>query len=208
MARSKSSDQWLREHFSDAYVKRAQKEGYRARAVYKLQEIDQRDRLFKPGMSVVDLGAAPGSWAQYARAAIGPQGRVLALDILPMAALAGVEFIQGDFTEAAVLAQVEELLQGRAVDLVISDMAPNISGVAVSDQARAAYLAELALDFARGCLAPGGRLLLKTFQGQGYAALYKEMQLSFKKVIARKPQASRARSRELYLLGNDYRLKA
>lgn len=208
MARSKSSDTWLREHFSDEYVKRAQKEGYRARAVYKLSEIDARDRLFKPGMTVVDLGAAPGSWAQYARQAIGSAGRILALDILPMEPLPGVEFIQGDFTENAVFTQVIDSLQGRPVDLVISDMAPNISGVAVSDQARATYLAELALDFARNTLAPGGRLLLKAFQGQGYAELYKELQLSFKKVVTRKPQASRARSRELYLLSSDYRPKA
>ena len=208
MARSKSSDTWLREHFSDEYVKRAQKEGYRARAVYKLSEIDARDRLFKPGMTVVDLGAAPGSWAQYARQAIGPAGRILALDILAMEPLPGVEFIQGDFTDNAVFEQVLASLRGRPVDLVISDMAPNISGVAVSDQARATYLAELALDFARNTLAPGGRLLLKAFQGQGYAELYKELQLSFKKVVTRKPQASRARSRELYLLSSDYRPKA
>lgn len=204
MARSKSSQQWLREHFSDEFVKRAQKEGYRSRAAYKLAEIDERDRLLRPGITVVDLGAAPGGWTQYVIERVGPRGRVIALDILPMDALPGVEVIQGDFTDASMLPRLQAALAGQAVDLVISDMAPNISGVGVSDQARAIYLAELALDFAAGHLRPGGQLLIKTFQGEGFPALYKAMQAAFRKVVTRKPQASRARSRETYLLGKEF----
>lgn len=205
MKRSKSSRQWLKEHFDDEYVKRALKEGYRSRAVYKLQEIDQRDKLLRPGMSVVDLGAAPGGWSQFAAQRVGAGGQVLALDILPMAPLAGVEFIEGDFTEETVLNGLLARLGGRPVDLVISDMAPNISGVAISDQARGMYLAELALDFAEKVLRPGGHLLMKVFQGQGYAELHRNLQLLFSKVHTRKPQASRARSREIYLLGKDFK---
>lgn len=205
MKRSKSSRQWLKEHFDDEYVKRALKEGYRSRAVYKLQEIDQRDKLLRPGMSVVDLGAAPGGWSQFAAQRVGARGQVLALDILPMAPLAGVEFIEGDFTEETVLNGLLARLGGRPVDLVISDMAPNISGVAISDQARGMYLAELALDFAGKVLRPGGHLLMKVFQGQGYAELHRNLQLLFSKVHTRKPQASRARSREIYLLGKDFK---
>ena len=204
MARSKSSQRWLREHFSDAFVKRAQKEGYRSRAAYKLAEIDERDKLLRPGLTVVDLGAAPGGWTQYAAERIEPGGRVIALDILPMDALPGVEVIEGDFTDAAVLSRLEATLGGQTVDLVISDMAPNISGIGVSDQARAIYLAELALDFAGAHLRPGGQLLIKTFQGEGFPALYKAMQAAFDKVVTRKPQASRARSRETYLLGKEF----
>jgi 23S rRNA (uridine2552-2'-O)-methyltransferase len=204
LARSKSSQQWLREHFSDEFVKRAQKEGYRSRAAYKLAEIDERDRLLRPGITVVDLGAAPGGWTQYVIERVGPRGRVIALDILPMDALPGVEVIQGDFTDASMLPRLQAALAGQAVDLVISDMAPNISGVGVSDQARAIYLAELALDFAAGHLRPGGQLLIKTFQGEGFPALYKAMQAAFRKVVTRKPQASRARSRETYLLGKEF----
>ena len=205
MKRSKSSRQWLKEHFDDEYVKRALKEGYRSRAVYKLQEIDQRDKLLRPGMSVVDLGAAPGGWSQFAAQRVGARGQVLALDILPMVPLAGVEFIEGDFTEETVLNGLLARLGGRPVDLVISDMAPNISGVAISDQARGMYLAELALDFAGKVLRPGGHLLMKVFQGQGYAELHRNLQLLFSKVHTRKPQASRARSREIYLLGKDFK---
>ncbi|HEX9625509.1 MAG TPA: 23S rRNA (uridine(2552)-2'-O)-methyltransferase RlmE [Acidiferrobacterales bacterium] len=205
MRRSKSSKTWLAEHFSDEYVKRARREGYRSRAVYKLQEIDARDRLLKPGMTVVDLGAAPGGWAQYAAERVGPTGRVVALDILPMDALAGVEVITGDFTEAAVLAELETRLGGRPVDLVISDMAPNISGIGVSDQARAMYLAELAADFAIRHLKPGGGLLIKTFQGQGFTELLGRLRAAFGKVQARKPKASRDRSRETYLLARERR---
>lgn len=205
MKRSKSSKQWLKEHFDDEYVKRALKEGYRSRAVYKLQEIDQRDKLLRPGISVVDLGAAPGGWSQFAAQRVGASGHVLAVDILPMAPLPGVGIIEGDFTEDAVLNAVMARLNGQPVDLVISDMAPNISGVAISDQARGMYLAELALDFAGKALRPGGHLLMKVFQGRGYAELHRNLQLVFSKVLTRKPQASRARSREIYLLGKDFK---
>lgn len=201
MARSKSSSAWLAEHFADAYVKRAQQEGYRSRAVYKLQEMDQRDRLLRPGLTVVDLGAAPGGWSQYARERVGAHGRVVALDILPMAPIAGVEFIQGDFTEPLALDRLVHVLSGRPVELVISDMAPNISGVEVSDQARVIYLAELALDFALRQLRPGGHFLMKAFQGQGFSELYKSMQGHFQRVISRKPKASRPRSPEIYVVG-------
>jgi 23S rRNA (uridine2552-2'-O)-methyltransferase len=205
MARSKSSGAWLAEHFSDEYVKRAQKEGYRSRAIYKLQEIDQRDRLLRPGLTVLDLGAAPGGWSQYARERLGPTGRVVALDILPMGPLPGVEIIEGDFTEQAVLDQLLATLAGRPVDLVISDMAPNISGISLSDQARAMYLAELAWDFARQHLKPGGNLLMKVFQGQGFSQLYKDIQGGFERVVSRKPKASRPRSTELYVLGKGFK---
>ena len=200
MARSKSSKTWLAEHFSDEFVKRAQMEGYRSRAVYKLQEIDQRDHLLRPGMSVVDLGAAPGGWSQFAADRIKPGGRIVALDILPMGGLPGVEVIEGDFTEQAVLDRLLAALAGRPVDLVISDMAPNISGIGISDQARAVYLGELALDFALQQLKPGGHLLMKTFQGQGFSELYKNVQQHFERVVTRKPKASRPRSREVYIL--------
>jgi 23S rRNA (uridine2552-2'-O)-methyltransferase len=205
MARSKSSSKWLAEHFTDEYVKRARKEGYRSRAVYKLQEIDQRDRLLRPGMTVVDLGAAPGAWSQYVRQRLGKEGRVIALDILPMDALPGVDVLQGDFTEEASLRALLEALKGQSVDLVISDMAPNISGVDSVDQARAMYLAELALDFAMRVLKPGGTFLVKVFHGRGFNELYKVMQKHFDRVATRKPKASRPRSPELYLLGTGFR---
>lgn len=205
MARSKSSDRWLRRHVTDEYVKRAQKEGWRSRAAFKLEEIDRQDHLLKPGMTVVDLGAAPGGWSQYAKKRVGPDGRVLALDILPMEPLAGVEIMEGDFTEMAVLDLVRERLQGQQVDLVIADMAPNISGVAVSDQARAMELAELALEFADQNLKPGGSLLLKVFQGAGFQALHRSVQQRFEKVLSRKPKASRAESREFYLLAKGFK---
>lgn len=203
MARTRSSDAWLREHFQDSYVKRAQREGYRSRAAYKLLEIDRRDRLFKPGLIVVDLGAAPGGWTQYAAKQVGPRGRVVAVDLLPISPLAGVEIVQGDFTEQSVLNLVNQAVRGAPIDLVISDMAPNISGIMVSDQARAIALAESALEFAHEGLRPGGRLLVKTFQGEGFAQLFKRMQAYFGRVTSRKPQASRARSREIYLVGFD-----
>ncbi len=205
MARSKSSGAWLAEHFSDEYVKRAQKEGYRSRAIYKLQEIDQRDRLLRPGLTVLDLGAAPGGWSQYALERVGPSGRVVALDILPMGALPGVEIVEGDFTEPAVLDRLLDILAGRPVDLVISDMAPNISGIGLSDQARAMVLAELAWDFARQHLKPGGHLLMKVFQGQGFSQLYKDIQRGFERTVSRKPKASRPRSTELFLLGKGFK---
>lgn len=205
MARSRSSNRWLREHFDDEFVKRAQAEGWRSRAVYKLQEIDERDRLLKPGTTLVDLGAAPGGWSQYAARVLGERGRVLALDILPMDSLAGVDFIQGDFREEAVFAQLLAMLAGTPVDLVISDMAPNTSGLKAVDQPKQMYLVELALDFARQTLRPGGGFLVKVFQGEGFDALLKELRAAFGSVATRKPKASRARSAELYLLARDFR---
>ncbi|UCD69019.1 MAG: 23S rRNA (uridine(2552)-2'-O)-methyltransferase RlmE [Betaproteobacteria bacterium] len=200
MARSKSSRRWLREHFDDEYVKKAQRDGYRSRAVYKLEEIQQKDRLIKPGMTVVDLGAAPGSWSQYACALVGRKGKVVATDILPMEPLPGVSFVQGDFREDAVLEQLLQDLEGRSVDLVMSDMAPNISGVGAVDQPRAMYLAELAVEFAQRVVRPGGELLVKIFQGEGFDALLKELRSQYEKVVIRKPRSSRARSREVYAL--------
>lgn len=205
MARSKSSRTWLSEHFTDEFVKRARKEGYRSRAVYKLKEIDERDRLLRPGMTVVDLGAAPGAWTQYVRERVGREGRVIALDILPMEALPGVEVLQSDFTADTAVPTLLDALAGRPVDLVISDMAPNISGIDSADQARAMYLAELALDFAVQVLKPGGAFLVKVFQGRGFNELYKAMQQRFARVATRKPKASRPRSPELYLLATGFR---
>jgi 23S rRNA (uridine2552-2'-O)-methyltransferase len=205
MARSKTSNAWLAEHFNDEFVKRARKEGYRSRAVYKLQEIDQRDRLLRPGMIVVDLGAAPGAWSQYLVERVGRTGRVIALDILPMEALPGVEVLEGDFTEAATLKTLLDALAGRPVDLVISDMSPNISGVDSADKARAMYLSELALDFAAQVLKPGGAFLMKVFQGSGFSELYKVIQGQFTRVVSRKPKASRARSAEIYVLATGFR---
>lgn len=205
MARSRSSHRWLREHFDDEFVKRAQIEGWRSRAVYKLQEIDERDRLLRPGATVVDLGAAPGGWSQYAARALGERGRVLALDILPMDTLAGVDFIQGDFREPEVFDQLLATLGGCPVDLVISDMAPNTSGLKAVDQPKQMYLVELALDFTRQTLRPGGDFLVKVFQGEGFDALLKELRTQFATVASRKPRASRARSAELYLLARNHR---
>lgn len=205
MARTKSSKAWLAEHFTDEFVKRAQREGYRSRAIYKLQEIDRRDHLIAQGMTVVDLGAAPGGWAQYAARRVGARGRVVALDILSLEPLPGVAFIQADFTEPEALAQLSEALGGRPADLVISDMSPNISGIEASDQARAAYLAELALDFAERVLRPGGGFLVKTFQGPGFNEFFRRLQACFDQVVTRKPRASRPRSREVYLLGKGFR---
>ena len=198
MARSKSSARWLREHFDDTYVKRAQAEGARARSTYKLEELLERDRLLKPGMTVVDLGAAPGGWSQLVSQRLGGKGRVLALDILPMAALPGVEFLCGDFRESVVLDEFERMLDGAGVDLVLSDMAPNMSGVAVADQARAMDLAELAADFARRWLKPDGSFLVKLFQGVGFDDYVRGLRADYARVTMRKPKASRARSREVY----------
>lgn len=205
MARSKTSNAWLAEHFNDEFVKRARKEGYRSRAVYKLQEIDTRDRLLKPGMTVVDLGAAPGAWSQYLVERVGRNGQVIALDILTMDALPGVEVLQGDFTEENTLKALLNVLGGRPVDLVISDMSPNISGVDIADKARAMYLSELALDFAFQVLKPGGAFLMKVFQGPGFSELYKGVQEKFTRVVSRKPKASRARSAEIYVLATGFR---
>jgi len=204
MGRSKSSHNWLREHFDDVYVKKAQQDGYRSRAVYKLLELNDRDHFIKPGMTIVDLGAAPGGWSQLASHLVGDHGRVVALDILPMDALAGVDFIQGDFREQEVLDQLLATLNGAPVDLVMSDMAPNISGNKSVDMPRAMYLAELALDLARQVLKPGGDLVMKVFQGEGFDALMQELKGSFDKVVIRKPKASRPRSKEVYILARGH----
>jgi len=201
MSRSKTSKAWMREHVNDPYVQKAKAEGYRSRAAYKLLELDKKDRLLAPGQLVVDLGAAPGSWSQVAAARVGARGRVVAVDLLPMKALTGVHFVQGDFREQAVLDALFAALGGNKADLVISDLAPNISGIGVSDQARAMHLAELALECARLCLKPGGSLLVKVFQGAGFAEFLGAMRKAFDKVSSRKPDASRGRSSEMYLLG-------
>lgn len=206
MARSKSSSRWLREHFDDEYVQRAQREGWRSRAVYKLAELDQKYRLLKPGMAVVDLGAAPGGWSQYAARVLGAKGRIIALDILPMDSLPGVVFIEGDFRDEAVLARLEVELGGQAIDLVISDMAPNISGMGAVDQPRAMYLVELAVDFARQHLRAGGTFVAKVFQGEGFDALVQDLRQDFERVVVRKPKASRPRSREVYLVATGRKL--
>ena len=210
MQRTKSSQRWLQEHFADVYVKQAQAEVYRSRAVYKLQEIDLKEQLLKPGMTVVDLGAAPGGWTQYVAEKIGctvgaaKQSRIIALDRLPMDALPGVELILGDFTEDAVLQQLQALLPARSVDLVLSDMAPNMSGNSGVDMPRAMYLAELAVEFAYQMLKPGGTLVMKMFHGEGFDGLVKDIRSRFKHVSIRKPKASRSRSRETYLLAKCY----
>lgn len=206
MSRSKSSSRWLHEHFNDPWVKKAQAAGYRSRAVYKLLEIQQKDRLLRPGMTVVDLGAAPGSWSQVAADLVGDKGLVIASDILAMDPLPGVTFIEGDFREESVFNAILAALDGRRVDLVISDMAPNMSGERSVDQPRAMYLNELALDLARRVLRPGGDLLVKVFQGEGSDAYREEFRKSFRQVLVRKPEASRARSSEVYMLGRGFEL--
>ena len=203
--RSKSSQRWLKEHFSDPFVKKAKAEGLRSRAAYKLEELVERDRLLRPGMVVVDLGAAPGGWSQWVRQALGERGRVIALDILDMPPLAGVEFLQGDFREDAVLSQLEALLDGTPVDLVLSDMAPNKSGVDAVDMPRAMYLSELAMDFADRHLRVGGDFLIKLFQGVGFDDYVKELRRRYEKVAIRKPAASRKRSPEVYALAQGRR---
>jgi 23S rRNA (uridine2552-2'-O)-methyltransferase len=198
---SRTSKAWMQEHLNDEFVKRAQKEGYRARAAYKLIEIDDKDKLIKPGMTIVDLGSTPGSWSQVAVQRLKGQGKVIALDILDMTGIAGVEFIQGDFREEAVLKRLLEVLNNKPVDLVIADMAPNISGVKDVDQAGATYLTELALEFCADWLKPNGNFLVKVFIGAGFDNIVKIMRLHFEKVVTRKPKASRDRSSEVYLLG-------
>jgi 23S rRNA (uridine2552-2'-O)-methyltransferase len=200
MARSKSSGQWLKEHFDDPYVKRSQEDGYRSRASYKLIELHEKDKLFKPGMTVVDLGAAPGGWTQVAAQYIGGSGKVIASDILLMDPLPDVSFVHGDFTEDEVFEKLLREIDGR-VDLVISDMAPNMSGNAASDIPSAMYLVELALDMAQQTLKPGGNFVAKVFQGEGFEDLISQMRSMFNKVYSRKPDASRARSREIYQIG-------
>ena len=204
MARSKSSQRWLGEHFSDEFVKKAQQEGYRSRAVYKLKEIQEKDRIIQPCMKVLDLGAAPGGWSQYATQLIGRKGRIVASDILPLDPLPFVEFVLGDFRDDAVLAEILGLLGDDKADLVISDMAPNMSGVDAVDQPRAVHLCELALDMARQVLKPGGAFLVKLFQGAGSEEYMREVRSSFKTVKVRKPAASRPRSREVYVLAQGF----
>ena len=200
MARSKSSDQWLKEHFNDPYVQKAKQEGWRSRAVYKLQEIDDKDALFKSGMCVVDLGAAPGGWSQWTTHKVGSKGEVFALDILPVEPFKGVTFIQGDFREDDVYNNLLSSLDGRDVDVVMSDMAPNMSGNKGVDIPRAMYLVELCVELAEQVLKKDGDLLMKVFQGEGYDQLLASLRAKYKKVITRKPDSSRSRSKEIYLL--------
>lgn len=203
--RSKSSHNWLREHFNDPFVKQAQKDGYRSRASYKLLEIQEKDKLIRPGMSVIDLGAAPGGWSQVTSRLIGGQGRLIASDILEMDSIPDVTFIQGDFTEDAVLHSILEAVGNSHVDLVISDMAPNMSGTPEVDMPRAMFLCELALDLATRVLRPGGDFLIKIFQGEGFDVYLKDVRSKFDKVQMRKPSSSRDRSREQYLLGRGFK---
>ena len=200
MARSKSSHRWLKEHFDDEYVNRAQREGYRSRAVYKLDEIQQKDCIIEPGMVIVDLGAAPGGWSQYASKLLQGKGKLVAMDILPMEALPDATFVQGDFREQDVLDKLLQTLKGQEVDLVMSDMAPNITGMNTVDQPRSMYLTELAIDFADVVLRPDGDLLTKVFQGEGFDALVRDLRNRYRKLTIRKPKASRPRSREVYAL--------
>lgn len=205
MARSKTSKGWLKEHFDDPYVKQAQKDGYRSRASYKLLEIQEKDRLLRPGMTVLDLGAAPGGWSQVASRLIGEKGRIIASDVLAMDSIADVTFIQGDFTEDAVFESILAAIDGQPVDLVISDMAPNMSGTPAIDQPRAMYLCELALDMAARTLRPGGDLLIKVFHGEGFDEYFRQIRDQFDKLVTRKPGASRDRSRETYLLARGFK---
>jgi 23S rRNA (uridine2552-2'-O)-methyltransferase len=207
MARSKTSQAWLREHVNDPYVQRARAEGYRSRAAYKIMEIDAKDRLFRPGQTVVDLGATPGGWSQIAARKVAPRGRVIAVDLLDMPPLKGVEFICGDFSAPEGLEALETALGGGKADLVLSDMSPNISGIAMADQARSIGLAELALDFALDHLQPEGAFLVKCFQGSGFQELLQKMRSEFESVVSRKPGASRGRSSEMYLLARRLRAK-
>ncbi len=200
MTRSKSSQRWLKEHFSDPFVKKAQAEGLRSRAAYKLEELLERDQLLKPGMVIVDLGAAPGGWSQLARKQLGDSGRVVALDILAMPSIAGVDFLHGDFREPETLSDLKTLLAGGPADLVLSDMAPNMSGVAVTDQARVMHLSELALDFCDDHLKRGGTFLIKLFMGAGFDDYVRQLRVRFERVVIRKPEASRKRSSEVYAL--------
>ena len=204
MPRSKTSKKWLKDHFDDVYVKKSKEEGYRSRASYKLLEIQRRDMLFKSGMTVLDLGAAPGGWSQVAAELVGKRGRVLASDILPMDSIANVEFVQGNFAERQVLDELLNRLSGARADLVISDMAPNMSGIKDIDQPQVMYLAELALDMTKSVLKPGAYFLVKVFQGEGFESFRQELRKNFDTVKTRKPKASRPKSREIYLLAGDY----
>ena len=205
MARSKTSKKWMEEHVNDPYVKKAQADGYRSRASYKLLEINEKDKLFRAGSVVMDLGSAPGGWSQIVAPIVGDNGRVIASDILPMDSIIGVDFIQGDFTDEAVYDNILQTLGDDRVDVVISDMAPNMSGVNTTDQYASMYLVELALDMARNVLKPGGSFCAKVFQGVGYDEYVKDVRSSFNKVIVRKPAASRPRSREEYLVATGFK---
>ncbi len=205
MSRSKSSHRWLQEHFQDEYVKQAQAKGYRSRAVFKLMEIQQKDKLLKPGMNIVDLGAAPGGWSEFTRSVLSKSDKLIALDILPMESIPGVEFIQGDFRENDVLDRLYDILDGAPINVVLSDMAPNITGNKEVDQPQSIYLAELALDTARSVLVQGGSLLVKVFQGEGFDAYLRQVRQSFASVVIRKPKASRPRSNEVYILGKRFK---
>ena len=205
MARTKSSTQWMQEHFDDPYVKMAQAQGYRSRAVFKLKEINDKDNLLKSGINVVDLGAAPGGWSQFARQLLGKNGRLVALDILPMEPLEGVDMIIGDFREESVLNELYDVLNNEPIQLVLSDMAPNMSGNKSTDQARAMYLCELALDTAKTVLTKNGNFLVKVFQGEGFETYFKEVGEAFNSVVIRKPKASRPRSNEVYILAKGFK---
>lgn len=205
MKRTSSSSRWLNEHFNDVYVKRAQKEGYRSRAAFKLIEIQEKIQLLRPGMIVVDLGASPGGWSEVAKRILAGKGKIIALDLLEMPPISGVEFIQGDFTEDEILQQLFHRIDNQAIDLVMSDMAPNMSGINQVDQARSMYLAELSLDFAKQVLRHNGNFLVKVFQGEGFDPFLRDMRQAFTKVKIEKPKASRSRSNEIYLLGMGFK---
>jgi 23S rRNA (uridine2552-2'-O)-methyltransferase len=205
MSRTKSSGRWMQEHFDDEYVKMAQVQGYRSRAVFKLKEIQEKDRLIKPGMNVVDLGAAPGGWSQFVRPILGKKSKLIALDMLPMEPVADVVFIQGDFREAAVFEKLTVSLESEPVDIVLSDMAPNLSGNKGVDQPNSIYLCELALDTAKLVLVKGGSFLVKVFQGEGFEGYNRDVRQHFEKVVIRKPKASRPRSNEVYILAKGFK---
>jgi len=205
MARSKSSQQWIQEHFHDEYVKKAQAMGYRSRAVFKLSEIQEKDKIIRPGINVVDLGAAPGGWSEYVRKLLGKNDKIVALDLLEIEPIAGVDFIRGDFRDDDVLQKLYEILADQPVHLLLSDMAPNMSGNKETDQPRSIYLGELALDAAQQLLAPGGTLLIKMFQGEGFDAYMQEVKRNFKSTVIRKPKASRPRSNEVYILAKGFK---
>jgi 23S rRNA (uridine2552-2'-O)-methyltransferase len=205
MSRSKSSGRWMQEHKEDEYVRLAQAQGYRSRAVFKLKEIQEKDRFIKPGMNVIDLGAAPGGWSQLVRPILGKKSKLIALDILPMDPIDGVEFIQGDFREDSVWQMLNSILEADTIDIVLSDMAPNMSGNKAVDQPNSLYLAELSLDTAKAVLSKGGAFLVKVFQGEGFEAFHREVQKYFEKVTIRKPKASRPRSNEVYILGTGFK---
>jgi len=205
MARSKSSQQWMQEHFHDEYVKKAQAMGYRSRAVFKLSEIQEKDKIIRPGINVVDLGAAPGGWSEFVRKLLGKNDKIVALDLLEIEPIAGVDFIRGDFRDDDVLQKLYEILADQPVHLLLSDMAPNMSGNKETDQPRSIYLGELALDAAQQILAPGGTLLIKMFQGEGFDAYMQEVKRNFKSTVIRKPKASRPRSNEVYILAKGFK---